>query len=206
MSPFLSVEVAERYGIAARFGHQPKEEDLRQFGPVRPWPIIRDDGSINLDQLVLPLTARKPWVWQAQGDPWALAPKAVDLIVAVCASSGACHGRALFLLETAQIDRFLVWKHAIMREGRAALIAYLASEAFGRSSEARAALDPPMNDPDPPTPQVRRLYDGAIAYAEKIGVVWPGRGFTGGSLPECHWQSWPIKHVLIAGVCGEWDR
>lgn len=208
MSRQFDVAEADRFRLGDRLGQPPKEEHLRQFGPVRLWRPIRDDRrTLDLAEALRPLSARKPWTWWLhEGDPWALDRGATDLLVAIAASCGACYGRVLFLFETNEENAFLAWKHSLMAEGTGAIIRYLSDADYQKGSAARAALNPPMGDPKPPTGEVRALYDRAIAHAEALGVIWPeGRGKYG-SLPQCHWQTWPIQHLLVAGVGRGWAR
>lgn len=205
MNARFDLAMADHFGLAGRIGHQPTPKDLDHFGPIRPWNVMRADGTLSHVELARPTGARSAWCWLCNVDPWASEEGFADLVVAIAASSSHA-SRCLFLIETDNPAAFFAWKHAIMREGRQALVDYWSSPQFVRSSEARAALSPPMSDPAPPTPEVRRLYDRAKAFADQIGFKVSNDRFFAPWIGECHWQKWPIQHVLIAGVEGGWWR
>lgn len=202
----LTPQIAELYGLGARLGRSVKPEDLTEdrIGKMREWKIIKKDGNLDHAALQLPLNARGDWTWVANMDPWA--PNChrdlPDLILALAMSG---RGR-LFLFHTGNIPGFLDWKHRIMREAVLSLVGYLSSHNYQIGSRARAACDPPMGDPDPPTKEIRRIYDGARHYAKQIGFETNGRNHWAPWIGECHWKIWPPQNVLIRGVGREWDR
>lgn len=206
MIDVLTPELAELYGLNYRLGRPVKPEDVteQRIGKLRDWKILRKDGILDFEAMQMPLKARSDWTWVANMDPWApnCHPDLPDLMVALAMSG---RGR-LFLFHTGNLQGFLEWKHRIMREAVQALIGYLSSHDYQVSSRARALRKPPMADPDPPTKEIRRIYDGARRFARQVGFETTGRDHSVPWIGEYHWQNWPPQKVLIRGVGREWAR
>lgn len=112
----------------------------------------------------------------------------IDNVFAVMASCP----RHTFQVLTKRAARMRDYLQKIEIEAPARLKHYI-DVTMAPSRAARQALDPPMGEPDPPTPELRALYD----RVENHDWSFLRRG-----LPQRHWQRWPLRNVWL-GVSTE---
>lgn len=118
-------------------------------------------------------------------------------VFAVMASSGH-HTFQILTKRAERLPRWFAWLDA---NSANAVERYVMVDRI-ESDFARGALTPPCEDPDPPTPHLRHLYDvGASLVNEHMPG---GRLHMNQRLGECHWRSWPLSNVHL-GVSVE-DR
>lgn len=113
----------------------------------------------------------------------------IDRVFAVMASSS----RHTFQVLTKRPKRMRAYLRAIEAEGPSRLRHYV-DVTMARGRTARQALNPPMREPDDPTPELRALYDRVKTHD------WSRAGRYG--LGEFHWQEWPLSNVWL-GVTAE---
>ncbi|MBV2183249.1 MAG: phage Gp37/Gp68 family protein [Rhizobium sp.] len=124
----------------------------------------------------------------------------LDQIFAVMASSK----RHTFQILTKRPERMREYLLGIEREAPARLKHYI-DVTMAPSRAARQALEPPMSEPAPPTPQLRALYDRALPPMRLNGFRADSRFISGVKLGEYHWRSWPLTNVWL-GVSVEDQR
>ena len=111
-------------------------------------------------------------------------------VFAVMASSG----RHTFQVLTKRAERLPQWFAWLDANSANAVERYCMVERTV-GDFARAALTPPMSDPAPPTPHLRRLYDVGSALVNQH--MPGGRYHHLQQLGEFHWQSWPLLNVHL---------
>jgi hypothetical protein len=164
----------------------------------RQWKISKK-GTIQEDLLVLPLKWRRSRsgnqrVVEVMFDPFdgSLDYPTIDLLMAVMASSG----NLLFRITTEHFKFFHAYNLDLKTRAIPAAMAY--------EQRKRDHLDKYKYDfhegytiPDPPTPEVRAIYDSAAVRQNRptnpCGTTLHS-GFAGG---ECHWRPWPLNNVWI---------
>lgn len=124
----------------------------------------------------------------------------IDQVFAVMASSQ----RHTFQILTKRPERMREYLLGIEREAPARLKHYI-DVTMAPSRAARQALEPPMSEPAPPTPQLRALYDRALPPMRLNGFRADSRFISGVDLGEYHWRSWPLTNVWL-GVSVEDQR
>jgi protein gp37 len=108
----------------------------------------------------------------------------IDRVFAVAASC-----KHILQLLTKRPDVTLAYLRGIEEEAPGRLRLYL-EITMAPSRAARQALEPPMSEPDPPTAELRALYD----RVEHLS--WNGlRG--GRSIPQRHWREWPLRNIWL---------
>ncbi|HYK80103.1 MAG TPA: DUF5131 family protein, partial [Micropepsaceae bacterium] len=148
-------------------------------------PGHRADVEIFLDEkmLLAPLRWKKPRMIfvNSMSDTFAefVPDEMIDRIFAVMASSA----RHTFQVLTKRPARMRKYLAGIEAEAPERLRQYMEV-----SREARQALTPPMSEPDPPTPELRALYDRVDGEIPK--------------LDEYHWRKWPLHNIWL-GVSSE---
>lgn len=119
--------------------------------------------------------------------------------VAACFAVMASTGQHTYQVLTKRAERLPRWFDWIAKHSAEALRHYIDVD-MAESRAARQALVPPMDEPAPPTPELRRLYDVGAPLVPMPG----GRHHRLQDLGECHWRKWPLNNVQL-GVSVE-DR
>lgn len=122
-----------------------------------------------------------------------------DEYIAACFAVMCSASWHTYQILTKRAERLPKWFAWIEAAAPAALRHYV-DVAMAKSRAARQALNPPMSEPTPPTPEVRRIYDVGAPLVAMPG----GRLHYRQRLGQFHWRHWPLSNVQI-GVSVE-DR
>ena len=167
---------------------------------VKKWKIAKN-GAVQEDLLVLPLKWRgfgrrsgASMTVEVMFDPFdgSLDYPTIDLLLAVMCSSG----HLLFRITTESFKKFHAYNADLRTRAVPAAQNY---EQRKRDHLERYKYDfhEGYTIPEPPTPEVRALYDSAAVRQQRptnpCGTTLHS-GFTGG---ECHWRPWPLNNVLV---------
>lgn len=110
--------------------------------------------------------------------------------------------RHTFQVLTKRAQRMRRWIEGLVQGATGAVDRYLNSPTMVEARAARSVRTPPIEEPPPPTPELRHLYDlGAALVNDNMPG---GRLHHRQHLGEYHWRSWPLSNVWL-GVSVE-DR
>lgn len=159
------------------------------------------DPMLVPHKLSEPLTWRKPCTVFVNSMSDLFGEFVPDEYIAAVFGVMASSGWHTYQVLTKRAGRMSEFLHAIERTASDALCRYIDVD-MAESRAARQALDPPMSEPPPPTPELRRIYD---LGAPIVNANMPsGRLHRRQKLGECHWRKWPLSNVHL-GVSVE-DR
>lgn len=155
--------------------------DVRRWSPK----------SGDLESLLKPTKWRGEVVVDLVPDPFApgVPVTFVDCIFAVIASSG----RRRFRVSTAHPWRALAYFERVRRGSRASMDRYAAwVRRHERSYHRERGFDTLLINP--PTPELRFIYDSAQRIVPPNESKSPKRAFPAG---EFHWREWPLDNVKV---------
>ena len=116
----------------------------------------------------------------------------IDRVFAVMASCG----NDTFILLTKRPERMLAYYERVALLGKDAAARY-ERELREHFEKHRGGFRAGYTLPDPPTPELRHIYDSAAAQEYQPPMT--NHGFSGG---EYHWRRWPLDNVWVGGVRG----
>lgn len=185
-----------------RLKHHASRKGLTR--PSKAGPVWNGEVRLNEASLTDPIRWKRPrkifvcahgdLFHESVPDAW------IDMVFGVMASAL----RHTFQVLTKRPARMREYLLGLQREAPERLRHYIdVTMAPGRA--ARQALDPPMSEPAPPTPELRALYDRATAALRARSFLLDDNKTSGVNLPEYHWRQWPLPNVWL-GVSAEDQR
>ena len=161
---------------------------------IRPWKITKN-GVVQEDLLTAPLKWRKSQrPVNVVFDPFdgSLDYPTIDLLFAVMCSCG----NLLFRVTTEHFKAFHAYNADLKTRAIPAATDY-EQRKRDHLEKYKYEFHEGYTIPDPPTPEVRAIYDSAAVRQQRptnpCGTTLHS-GFTGG---ECHWRPWPLNNVWI---------
>lgn len=154
------------------------------------WRPVKDT-EFDRDALYMPSKRRKPIDVLLDFDLFTLTDEAIDVVLAVVASTG--HTR--FFYETSQPKRRRRYLSGLNARGREAAKLYekeLRYHFKKYSYEFREGY----SLPEPPTPQLRAIYNSAATWENRPRVPCGTTLQSGFSLGEYHWRKWPLSNFI----------
>lgn len=150
-----------------------------------------NDGELIADRLYMPAKRRKPVDLLIDFDLFALDFALIDVVLAVVASSGSTR----FFYETEHAAARRRYMADVKRRGRVAAKKY---EARMRAHfrKYKQEFREGYSLPEPPTPELRAIYDAAAAWEKRPTNPCGTTLRSGFSLGEYHWRSWPLSNLL----------
>ena len=155
------------------------------------WKPVDDQGEIVPERLYWPHKRRKPEDITIDGDLFALDDKKIDLILAVVASTG--HTR--FFYETVCYAAQSKYFARLTRSG--AVAAHLYEKRMrAHFRKYKYAFVEGYTLPEPPTPELRAIYDSAASWEQRPTRPCGTTLRSGWSLGEYHWRDWPLSNLI----------
>lgn len=121
------------------------------------------------------------------GDVSCLTTAELDYLFAIFASNGG----TTFMLECSE-QRLSKWMASVKKRSVGAAQKY-ERRMRAHFQKHKTTFRAGYTLPEPPTPELRLIYDSAAASERRDGQY--ERGFTGG---EYHWRKWPLSNVSVS--------
>lgn len=150
------------------------------------WRPVKD-GVIDAESLYRPGKRHKPIDLLIDFDLFDQTDAIIDVVLAVVASTA--HTR--FFYETAQTRKRAAYLGRLAKRGRLAAKDYEQQMRAHFAKHSHAFIEG-HTLPEPPTPELRAIYDSAAAW-EKRSTKPLGHGW---SLGEYHWRKWPLSNLI----------
>lgn len=154
------------------------------------WRPLKD-GVIVPEQLYMPAKRRKPMDLVLDCDLFAQDAQTIDVILAVVASSGSTR----FFYETEHERERRAYLKRLKQRGReAGKRYYAATRAHFRKYKYDFVEGYSL--PEPPTPELRAIYDSAAAWEKRPTAPCGTSLHSGFSMMEYHWRAWPLSNLI----------